>query len=349
MIWLRVSISVPILALSMLCVSQDLTSGGPDSIIAGPFGEPQMVMSEGGQWSYPIRVFANADIETFVPDITSPGWVQWHVQEFREKGTYYTYLYMYRRNTRSTIRELIYVDTRAKSVTVSRPLLKAFTVEISKAPLEVANSIAKITSLVTEETGRFRGQTIQESLLEQRRFNARMFMCSESDTPNPDCNLSDSDFQKKYPVSTIDPLRLIDGAQPGVNCGIGTNKSCSYYAPENLAASSPASPASPTALPTVDGIYHVGGGVSAPVPLNSVEAEFTDEARRAKYQGVCLVSMIIDAQGNPQSARVVRGLKMGLNEKALEAARKYRFKPAMLDGKTPVPVMITVEVNFRLY
>jgi len=93
----------------------------------------------------------------------------------------------------------------------------------------------------------------------------------------------------------------------------------------------------------------VGGGVSAPVPLNSVEAEFTDEARRAKYQGVCLVSMIIDAQGNPQSARVVRGLKMGLNEKALEAARKYRFKPAMLDGKTPVPVMITVEVNFRLY
>jgi TonB family protein len=40
---------------------------------------------------------------------------------------------------------------------------------------------------------------------------------------------------------------------------------------------------------------------------------------------------------------------LGLNEKALEAVRKYKFKPAMLDGKTPVPVTITVVVNFRLY
>jgi TonB family protein len=97
------------------------------------------------------------------------------------------------------------------------------------------------------------------------------------------------------------------------------------------------------------GLYHVGGGVSAPVPLNSVEAEFSDEARRAKYQGVCLIQLIVDAQGNPQNPRVVRALGMGLDEKALEAVRKYKFKPAMKDGKTPVPVMITVEVNFRLY
>ena len=97
------------------------------------------------------------------------------------------------------------------------------------------------------------------------------------------------------------------------------------------------------------GLYRVGGGVSAPVPLNSVEAEFSDEARRAKYQGVCLISLIVDAQGNPQNPRVIRALGMGLDEKALEAVRKYKFKPAMKDGKTPVPVMITVEVNFRLY
>lgn len=97
------------------------------------------------------------------------------------------------------------------------------------------------------------------------------------------------------------------------------------------------------------GLYHVGGGVSNPVALNSVEAEFSDEARRAKYQGVCLISLIVDAQGNPQNPRVIRTLGMGLDEKALEAVRKYKFKPAMKDGKTPVPVMITVEVNFRLY
>ncbi|HEX4032261.1 MAG TPA: energy transducer TonB [Terracidiphilus sp.] len=100
---------------------------------------------------------------------------------------------------------------------------------------------------------------------------------------------------------------------------------------------------------TGGGVYQIGGRVSAPVALNSVEAEFSDEARRAKYQGVVLISLIVDANGMPQNARVVRALGMGLDEKALEAVRKYRFKPAMLDGKTPVPVPITVEVNFRLY
>jgi len=100
---------------------------------------------------------------------------------------------------------------------------------------------------------------------------------------------------------------------------------------------------------TGGGLYHVGGGVSAPVPLNSVEEEFSDEARRAKYQGVCLISLIVDAQGNPQNPRVVRALGMGLDEKALEAVRKYKFKPAYKQGVGPVPVMITVEVNFRLY
>jgi TonB family protein len=100
---------------------------------------------------------------------------------------------------------------------------------------------------------------------------------------------------------------------------------------------------------TGGGLYHVGGGVSAPVPLNAVEAEFSDEARRAKYQGVCLISLIVDAQGNPQNPRVVRALGMGLDEKALEAVRKYKFKPAYKQGQGPVPVMITVEVNFRLY
>ena len=97
------------------------------------------------------------------------------------------------------------------------------------------------------------------------------------------------------------------------------------------------------------GLYRIGGGVSAPVPIFQPEAEFSDEARRAKYQGVCLISLIVDAQGNPQNPRVIRALGMGLDEKALEAVRKYKFKPAMKDGRTPVPVMITIEVNFRLY
>ena len=100
---------------------------------------------------------------------------------------------------------------------------------------------------------------------------------------------------------------------------------------------------------TGGGLFRIGGGVSAPVPIYQPEAEFSDEARRAKYQGVCIVSLIVDAQGNPQNVHVVRPLGMGLDEKALEAVRKYKFKPALKDGRTPVPVMISIEVNFRLY
>ena len=95
-------------------------------------------------------------------------------------------------------------------------------------------------------------------------------------------------------------------------------------------------------------LYRVGGGVSAPVPLNSVQAEFTDAARRAKYQGVCLVSTIVDRNGMPQDVRVVRKLDYGLDQSALDAVRRYRFKPAMRNGE-PVPTMVTIEVNFRLY
>jgi protein TonB len=98
-----------------------------------------------------------------------------------------------------------------------------------------------------------------------------------------------------------------------------------------------------------DGIYTPGiGGVSQPVPIFTPEAEFSDEARRQKYQGVCMITVIVDAQGNPQSPRVVRSLGMGLDEKALEAVRKYRFKPAKKDGK-PVAVRIAVMVDFRLF
>lgn len=96
------------------------------------------------------------------------------------------------------------------------------------------------------------------------------------------------------------------------------------------------------------GLYHIGSGVSAPQLIHAVDPEFSDEARRAKYQGVCLVSLIVDASGHPQNIHIVRRLGMGLDEKAEEAVRQYLFKPAYYQGK-PVPVQISVEVNFRIY
>jgi periplasmic protein TonB len=96
------------------------------------------------------------------------------------------------------------------------------------------------------------------------------------------------------------------------------------------------------------GIMHLGGGVIAPVLIYSPDPEFSDEARRAKYQGICVVGLVVDALGNPQDIHIVRALGMGLDEKAMEAVHQYKFKPALYKGKT-VPVLINIEVNFRIY
>ena len=95
-------------------------------------------------------------------------------------------------------------------------------------------------------------------------------------------------------------------------------------------------------------IHKVGGHISAPEVKHRVPAQYTDEAKRANYEGVCLIGLIVNAQGNPVNVHVVRPLGMGLDEKAIEAIKQYKFKPAMKNGKTPVPVMVTIEVDFKL-
>ena len=96
------------------------------------------------------------------------------------------------------------------------------------------------------------------------------------------------------------------------------------------------------------GIMSVGGGVSAPQVIHSVDPDFTDEARRSNFQGMASIQLIVDSQGNPQNVRVTRHLGMGLDEKAVEAVRQYRFKPASYQGH-PVSVQMIIEVDFRLH
>lgn len=96
------------------------------------------------------------------------------------------------------------------------------------------------------------------------------------------------------------------------------------------------------------GVMSVGGGVSAPQLVHSVDPEFTDQARRANLQGIVSIQLIVDSQGNPQNIHVVRHLGMGLDQKAVEAVRQYKFRPAMYQGR-PVSVQLVVDVNFHLY
>ncbi len=96
------------------------------------------------------------------------------------------------------------------------------------------------------------------------------------------------------------------------------------------------------------GIRRIGGGVSAPVVLFAPEPQFSEEARKAKVSGNVLVYLQVDSTGKPTHVRVLRGIGLGLDEKAKEAVLQYKFKPAMEDGK-PVAVEMNVEVNFQIF
>ena len=96
------------------------------------------------------------------------------------------------------------------------------------------------------------------------------------------------------------------------------------------------------------GPMHIGGSVRPPVLVSQVDPEFSEEARKAKFSGNVEVYLWVDENGNPSHVKVVRGVGMGLDEKAIEAVRQYKFKPALQNGK-PVKVDLYVDVNFQIF
>ncbi len=93
--------------------------------------------------------------------------------------------------------------------------------------------------------------------------------------------------------------------------------------------------------------FHIGNGVNPPKLLYKVEPEYTAEARIAKYQGSVQLSVEIGMDGVARNFRVMKGLGLGLDENAVTAVRQWHFQPGTKDG-APVPVVATIEVNFRL-
>jgi protein TonB len=89
-------------------------------------------------------------------------------------------------------------------------------------------------------------------------------------------------------------------------------------------------------------------GVSAPRAIFTPEPEFSEEARKAKYQGVVVLDIVVGIDGRVHNPKVIRSLGMGLDEKALERVQSWKFDPAKKDGR-PVPVEMAIEVAFNLY
>lgn len=95
------------------------------------------------------------------------------------------------------------------------------------------------------------------------------------------------------------------------------------------------------------GAYRVGGGVSAPVATFQPDPEYSEEARKAKYQGEVWLTVTVGTDGRAHDIRVSRSLGLGLDEKAIESVKTWKFDPGKKDG-VPVAVQISVEVAFHL-
>ncbi len=97
------------------------------------------------------------------------------------------------------------------------------------------------------------------------------------------------------------------------------------------------------------GIFPAGrGGVTVPQVIFNPEPSFSDEARKSKSQGIVLLLVVVGKDGHPYNIRVGQSLGMGLDEKAIEAVNRWRFRPGTLNGQ-PVATQIAVQVDFHLY
>lgn len=96
------------------------------------------------------------------------------------------------------------------------------------------------------------------------------------------------------------------------------------------------------------GVYHVGGGVTAPQLIYGPEAAFSEKALKAKLQGTVVLRVVVGPDGRAHDIRIQKSLGMGLNEQAVEAIGRWIFEPSRKDG-VAVAVLIDIEVNFHLY
>jgi len=95
-------------------------------------------------------------------------------------------------------------------------------------------------------------------------------------------------------------------------------------------------------------VLKVGGAVLPPKLIHHPNPKYSKEARNAKFQGVCVLWLVVGTDGKPHDIRVKRTLGLGLDEEAIKAVKKWTFEPARKDGQ-PVAVQINVEVSFKLY
>jgi protein TonB len=101
---------------------------------------------------------------------------------------------------------------------------------------------------------------------------------------------------------------------------------------------------------TGGGVFRAGvNGVGIPVCFYAPTPEYSDEARKVKYQGAVTVMGVVGVDGKVTNIKVVQGVGMGLDENAVAAVKTWRCKPATGPNGKPVPTLVPIEVTFRLF
>jgi TonB family protein len=378
----------------------------------GPFGKPVMVLDEGSNWSIPIQVYSDSNVVYYIPDITTSGWVSWHVQQFRQTGEYTVPLIAWYKTdsdclTRLTVNQrsdpkylgmckliryeqkLVSIDTRNNIITELQSILmesdarlnpmnvnfaEHYSKPFNEVPKRIATTVTRINAIVVPEMREYKGITIQDALRMDRETVARMAAASGNGESNENSTApqriqslprsgpessTEGNFGSRFPwyldhikrkVSQdwngqeVDPrtscpfqfasIRFTvrqDGSLTDIRIdhpsGSPTlDRSCLLAAQRvdtfgplpsewekstldvsyDCECAGSTTPLDSGETGNANGIYRVGGGVSAPVVLNNVEAEITDEARRNKLQGTVLITIIVAPDGIPQHIQVVR-------------------------------------------
>jgi len=142
-----------------------------------------------------------------------------------------------------------------------------------------------------------------------------------------------------------DPFGVIGPPSNGTGNGGGIGSGCcGGQGPGQGQGSGPGNEGSGFGQPIYVGGH---GGLINPVPTYRPEPDYSDDARKAKLQGMVVLEVVVDPNGRPQIRKVLQSLGLGLDEQAIKAVSTWRFKPGLKDGK-PVPVLINVLVTFRL-
>src|ERR1022692_371693 len=195
------SFCMVLLTFGLWLPASPVTAFSQELLKPGPFGRPILVMDEAGNWSIPISVYSDSDLELFVPDITSPGWVQWQARQFRQKGTYVVSIFSFYKNDHLCRRERIHaghktdpkwlepcaalryqrklalIDTRANTATFQQVILMERDARYN--PLNQSNGkptvipLAKvvprqaydrISAIVSREMSEYKGMTVEDAI-----------------------------------------------------------------------------------------------------------------------------------------------------------------------------------------